>query len=128
MDWSYIAGFFDGEGNFHITSLPRGIYVICRIYGDSVEAFQEMINFMGFGKVYYRKKGLRVPELNIHKKEEVKKFLDNILPYLIVKRNHAKFILENYKFDNSNNLDFDKEGFYKFVRRKGVHNLRKNGN
>ena len=68
MDWSYIAGFFDGEGNFHMNFTKKSLHLVCRMYGNSVEVFNEMIKFMGFGKIYYRKG--HVPELNINKKEE----------------------------------------------------------
>lgn len=120
MDWSYIAGFFDGEGNFHMVFTKRSIQMVCRIYGDSEMAFKEMIKYMGFGKIYYRNGGERVPEINIHKKEEVKKFLENIIPHLVLKKAMAEFILENYDFGRNNNLDFNREKFYSFVRRKNV--------
>lgn len=124
MDWSYIAGFFDGEGNFHIVFTKKSIQIICRIYGNSVEAFNEMIEFMGFGKIYYDKRDIRVPELTITKKEYVKAFLEGIIPYLIVKRDHAKFIFSEYHFERHNNLDFNREFFYSFVKRKGAHKFR----
>lgn len=125
MDWSYIAGFFDGEGNFHINFTKKSLQLICRIYGNSVEAFNEMIKFMGFGKIYLSKIG-KVPELTIMKKEHVKLFLERIIPYLIVKKDHAIFLLSNYNFERNNNLDFNMEDFYKFVKRKNAHNFRNN--
>ena len=125
MDWSYIAGFFDGEGNFHISFSGRALCIMCRIYGNSLEVFDEMIRFMGFGKVYFRSKGDKVPELTIYKKQDVKAFLENILPYLILKKDHAKFILSSYDFENGrNNLDFDRAGFYRFISRANVKKLR----
>ena len=124
MDWSYIAGFFDGEGNFHMVFTKKSIQIACRMYGESVEAFQEMIRFMGFGKIYFDKKGTKVPELTITKKEYVKTFLEKIIPFLIVKKDHAKFIFSNYNFGRNNNLNFDRKGFYTFVRRKNAHLFR----
>ena len=78
MNWSYIAGFFDGEGNFHLIFTKRSIQLVCRMYGESIGAFNEMINFMGFGKIYFRKDNLKVPELTITKKSDVKNFLEKI--------------------------------------------------
>jgi hypothetical protein len=117
MDWSYIAGFFDGEGNFHIVFTKRSLQLVCRIYGNSVEVFNEMINFMGFGKVYYGKG--RVPELIIQKKDEVKVFIEKITPFLILKRNQAIFLLKEYHFERDNNLNLDLDKFHEFPRRKG---------
>lgn len=94
------------------------------MYGDSVEAFEKMRDFMGFGKIYFRKNKDNVPELTIMKKKHIKVFLEKVLPYLILKRTHAEFILKNYNFGRNNNLDFDREGFYNFVRRKNAHLFR----
>jgi len=124
MDWSYIAGFFDGEGNLHIVFTKKSIQIVCRIYGNSLGAFNEMIKFMGFGKIYVDKRGVKVPELAITKKEHVKIFLENIIPYLIVKRDHASFILATYDFGRNNNLNFDLEKFYSFVKRKNAQKFR----
>lgn len=125
MDWSYIAGFFDGEGNFHMVFTKKSIQIVCRMFGDSIKVFEEMIKFMGFGTIYRRKKEEHVPELTITKKEYVKTFLENILPYLILKKEHAEFILSNYNFNRHNNLDFDRETFYSFIKRKNVQKFRK---
>ncbi len=124
MDWSYIAGFFDGEGNFHIVFTKKSIQLVCRMYGDSLEAFNEMAKFMGFGKIYFHKKGTKVPELTITKKEYVKTFLEQTIPFLIVKRNHAKFLLSQYNFGRDNNLNFDMKRFYTFVKRRNAHKFR----
>ena len=124
MNWSYIAGFFDGEGNFHLIFTKRSIQLVCRMYGESIGAFNEMINFMGFGKIYFRKDNLKVPELTITKKSDVKNFLENIFPYLIVKKEHAKFIISEYSFERNNNLDLDLEKFYSFVKRRNADKLR----
>lgn len=124
MNWSYIAGFFDGEGNFHLIFTKRSIQLVCRMYGESIGAFNEMINFMGFGKIYFRKDNLKVPELTITKKSDVKNFLENIVPYLIVKKEHAKFIISEYSFERNNNLDLDLEKFYSFVKRRNADKLR----
>ena len=117
MDWSYIAGFFDGEGNFHINFTKRSLHLVCRIYGNSVEVFNEMIRFMGFGKVYYREG--HTPELIIYKKEDVRIFLEKITPFLILKKNHALFLLSEYHFEKNNNLDFNLDKFHEFPQRKG---------
>lgn len=75
------------------------------MYGNSLNAFNEMIKFMGFGRIYLSKKG-KVPELTITKKD------------------HAVFLLSEYNFGRHNNLNFDREVFYHFVNRKNVSNFR----
>ncbi len=117
MDWSYVAGFFDGEGNFHINFTKKSIHLVCRIYGNSIGVFNEMINFMGFGKIYFREK--HTPELIISKKEDVKLFIEKISPFLILKKNHALFLLKEYKFIRDNNLNFDIDKFHEYPQRKG---------
>lgn len=117
MDWSYIAGFFDGEGNFHIIFSKKSLHLVCRLYGNSVEVFNEMIKFMGFGKIYFREG--HTPELIITKKESVMIFLENITPFLILKKNHALFLLKEYNFGRNNNLDFNLDKFHEYPRRKG---------
>lgn len=117
MDWSYIAGFFDGEGNFHINFTKKSLHLVCRIYGNSIGVFDEMIKFMGFGKIY-SKEG-RTPELLINKKKDVKVFLEKITPFLILKKNHALFLLKEYHFDRNNNLNLDLDKFHEFPQRKG---------
>ena len=117
MDWSYIAGFFDGEGNFHINFTQRSLHLVCRIYGNSVGVFNEMIKFIGFGKIYFREG--HTPELLINKKEEVRIFLEKISPFLILKKDHAVFLLKEYNFSRNNNLDFNIDKFHEFPQRKG---------
>ncbi len=117
MDWSYIAGFFDGEGNFHIIFTKKSIQLVCRIHNNNVAVFDEMIRFIGFGKVYSTTG--RTPELTIHKKEEVRIFLEKISPFLIIKKDHALFLLKEYNFTRNNNLEFDIDKFHKFSYRQG---------
>ena len=80
-----------------------------------------MINFMGFGRIYSTKG--RTPELTIIKKEEVKMFLDKITPFLILKKNHALFLLKEYNFGRNNNLNFDIDKFHEYPKRKGKENF-----
>ena len=116
MDWSYIAGFFDGEGNFHIIFTKHSLQLVCRFYGNSVEVFNEMIKFMGFGKIYFGRG--RTPELMINKKEDVMLFLEKVTPFLILKRNHALFLIKEYNFGRNNNLDFDIDKFHEYPKKK----------
>ena len=59
MDWRYLAGFFDGEGNIHINFIKNGKYLqmVCRIYSSERLVIEEIQKFLGFGKVYQKRNG-----------------------------------------------------------------------
>jgi hypothetical protein len=126
MDWSYIAGFFDGEGNLHLNFVKNksNLQLICRIYSSEREILDEIIKFTNYGKIYQKKGG--VFELAILKKSEVANFLKNIYPYLYLKKNVVGFILETYNFNRGSNEHFDIQKFRSFVKRKGVEKFHKN--
>lgn len=124
MNWDYIAGFFDGEGNLHITPLKKNDITIAyqlkvRLYSSDEKVLLEIKNFVGYGSIYL-KKGSDVYELNIVKKENVYCFLTNILNKLVIKRDQTNFVLENYSFKRENNLYFDVDKFRSFIKRKSV--------
>ena len=105
MNWSYIAGFFDGEGSlwFARASTGGGIHAQITIGQSSELVLQKMAAFLvGHGilaKVSQRKK----QEGNLQKKEffvlyvtnliNVRKFLEGVMPYLVVKKVGAQDVL-----------------------------------
>ncbi len=125
MDWSYLAGFFDGEGNIHFNKIKDKSYqILCRIYSSDKLILLSIRDFLGFGNIYQRK-STGVFELTITNKESNFTFLKSILPYSILKRNIINFVLENYDFSRSNNLDFDIDKFHSMISRKNVEKYRK---
>ena len=127
MDWSYIAGFFDGEGNLHINFVKNKSYLqlMCRIYSSDrliLEIIKAFID--GKGNIYRDKNG--VYELTISKKTDVLFFLNNIFSHLILKKDAVNYVLKNYNFERGRNDDFDIQKFRSFVKRKNVNKFYKN--
>ena len=124
MDWNYIAGFFDGEGNLHINALKKKGKIIAyqlriRIYSSDEKVLLNIQKFLGSGKIYLKRIS-GVYELNLLKKKEVLGFLKNIQEKVILKKNQVDFVLKNYGFEKENNLSFDIDGFRGFITRKNV--------
>ncbi len=128
MNWDYIAGFFDGEGNIHINKVknaPVTFAILIRIYSSQVEILNEIKYFIGFGAIY-QKKSNGIYELTFTKKNQVKEFLENIKDKLIIKKSQVNFLLENYNFNiGFSNSIFDIDKFRSFITRKNVENFRK---
>jgi hypothetical protein len=95
MNWAYIAGFFDGEGN--INERGHGVF----IYQNDLESLNQIAKFLGeqgmrrskfsVKESGFRKDGTkRCNVLHYGAKREVLIFLNGVLPYLIVKRQRAE--------------------------------------
>ena len=131
MNWDYIAGFFDGEGNIHILKVKGSkddapqLGVMVRIYQNSKDILEEMKIFLGCGTIY-QKKSNGVFELTFNKKENVKSFLSNLRGRAILKGGQIDYLLENYKFNRGeNNYGFDVDKFRSFITRKNTTKFRK---
>jgi hypothetical protein len=128
MNWDYISGFFDGEGNLHI-SISKKNYehsayqLMIRLYSSDDKVLLKIKEFLGFGYIYL-KKASGVYELTITKKKDVLTFLMNIKDKVILKKSQTEFILQNYSFERKNNALFDLDTFRSFITRKNV--IRKN--
>ncbi len=93
MNWSYIAGFFDGEGS--VSHNGRGFRV--SIPQTSEKVLRNIERFVGYGTIIYN------PRRKIHWKDtwiyyiarqnDVNKFLKKLRPFLIVKKKLVKDIL-----------------------------------
>jgi len=128
MNWDYIAGFFDGEGNIHVYR-SKGSYsngdiqfaLMIRIYQKSEFILNEIKDFLGYGSIYkYKRTG--VFELTFSKKEDVKHFLNAIQNKIILKKEQIDYVLKFYDFNKGNhNRLFDIKKFRSFVIREGVN-------
>lgn len=132
MDWSYIAGFFDGEGNLHINVIRiknkfKTLQIFCRIYNVNKDILESIKRFIGFGKIYTHK-GHRALELVISKKQEVKYFLEKIKDLVYLKKEQINYILKNFNFNKDKNFNFNLDEFRSFVDRIGLNDVRKNYN
>jgi len=114
MNWSYIAGFFDGEGS--LCHNGKGFRVT--IPQTSRPVLKETNEFVGYGNIIY------LPKRKIHwsdgwtyyiaKQSEVYAFLKKIYPYIIVKKNLVKKTIPKLR------KTIEQQKF-----RKKVYNMRK---
>lgn len=96
--WEYIAGLFDGDGSVSISKsvsnkIPSiNLKVVItgdRKHMETIKRFLEIENIKS--NIYC---GSPQNSLVIHNKKKIKRFLQNILPYVIYKKNVCKIMLE----------------------------------
>ena len=80
--WAYIAGFFDGEGC--VTSSPATLCVVVRMNQKTPQVLREIQKVTG-GRVRYRPGGGGSWALTIQGKALTTRFIQEVLPYSIVK-------------------------------------------
>jgi hypothetical protein len=120
MDWSYLAGFFDGEGNLHVIKVKKWYFFQIRMYSTDLFILEEIKEFLGYGRIYSRKRVKNhniMHELYITKKELIMKFLENILPFLKIKKKQAEFMFIHLKETSLSDDNFSKEKFQSFITR-----------
>ncbi len=129
MDWSYVAGFFDGEGNLKVNKiftkdgLVKSYQIAIRFYNSNIDILKKIQIFIGYGAVYSNKRvSLQdiVHEFTITKKEHVKEVLQKLSEHTHDKKDRIDYILKNFDFSRNNNLSFDLNGFHKLTTRKNV--------
>ena len=121
MNWEYLAGFFDGEGNINLIKVKKWYFFQVRIYNTNEEILKEIVNFLAYGRVYHRRRSDRrndMYELYLAKKEYVQKFLEGVYPFLIIKKSQANFVLDCLKEGVLNDKNLSKGAFKNFVTRK----------
>jgi len=95
---SYLAGFLDGDGSIYVRAKPNSSYKYGYQVSPTVAFFQSVKNRtfltlckqIQFGKVRVRKDGIF--EYTISKQEEIKTFLEQLMPYLVLKQDQAKLM------------------------------------
>lgn len=135
INWDYIAGFFDGEGNINVSKTKNykngehNITIAIRIYQTSRDVLEKIKDFIGYGTIYENKRTNsswnNTFELTFNKKDDVKTFLITIKDKVITKKEQVNYVLENYDFGRVNNQGFDVDKFRSFITRKGVEKSRK---
>jgi len=102
MNWSYIAGFIDGEGNIgllHRRNTKR-IEPYLKLINSNREVLEEIRKFVGFGTVRLNNKGGFKPNwrdtyvLIFSRRDHIKTILMNCINDLIVKRKQAELMLK----------------------------------
>ena len=108
MSNQYIAGFMDGEGsvylrkNYEAKKSPGKQFGVINIWNSNKTVLETMQNFLNLGRVvekrlYDKRAKLPCYSLRILKQNEIIKFLDKVIPYLIVKKQKAMEVLEYLK-------------------------------
>jgi len=95
----YLAGFLDGDGSIYVRAKPNSSYKYGYQVAPTVAFFQSAKNRnfltlckqIQFGTVRVRKDGIF--EYTISKQEEIKTFLEQVSPYLVLKQEQAKLML-----------------------------------
>lgn len=97
IGWEYIAGFFDGEGcvfQFN-KSMPYKYWQVCITQKDR-SILDKIQKFVGYGTVSQESdQKYNWHRYKIFKQERVLDFLLKIFPYVIVKKEQVREILEN---------------------------------
>lgn len=101
MDWSYIAGFFDGEGCVHLHKRKCRGWRRCLTIGqkdpEPLEVIQEFLYKQGINLRFYKysNNGNAFYTLYVSKIRDIEKVIRNILPYLVIKREACEKMLDN---------------------------------
>jgi len=132
INWSYIAGFFDGEGSAMILTIKRkrehgyrfrGIIKIAQKTIPILEMIREML---GFGTVI-RTHG--TPCLQINGSEKLTKFINLVGPYVILKQKQLLVIEELLKLQYRKNSRYSKDEITEMIRlRDKIHTLNAQNN
>jgi len=92
ITWEYIAGLFDGEGCIHVMTNASGNPQLKLTITQANQPFLYLIKtFTGFGAVQDNKNGVWCWRLT--KREDIKAFLANLIPHLILKKAEAETAL-----------------------------------
>ena len=98
---AYLAGFLDGDGSIYVQAKPNPTYkygfqiapyiVLFQSQKDESK-FAEICSLIGLG--YLRKRNDGILEYIIGKSENIRKFVRIVRPFLILKSDQAKLILD----------------------------------
>ena len=113
---AYIAGFLDGDGSIYVRAKPNQSYrfgyqiapYVAFFQSASSNKFPDMCKKIGYGSIRLRKDGIY--EYIISRRAEIEDFLKKVSPYLELKQNQSKLLLEILKDKDEveNEKDFKK--------------------
>lgn len=140
MNWSYIAGYFDGEGHVGLHpqrkksgELSQGMITTLTWYNSHLESLEAMRAFMGVGYIRpgngggYAGSQKPVYVLSISRKTHLLMAIDGMLPDLLVKRDAVlalrQHLVENVNEKRAENfgllLAIPKEDYYRWYVEEG---------
>lgn len=102
MDWSYVAGYFDGEGHVSMHMTNRGKPTAALIWHNSHRGSLEAIrDFMVAGHIVQRKirphQRRPVCVLTVSRRSDLLRVLEAMTPHLIVKRGEAESLMRHVR-------------------------------
>jgi len=105
LDWSYIAGFIDGEGNIGLMKRrgTKRIEPYLKMVNSNREVLEEIEKFIGAGVVRLNNKGSfkknwrKTYVLVFNSRDNIRTILKNCINDLIVKQRQAELMLEFIK-------------------------------
>lgn len=139
MDWSYVAGFLDGEGSI---SLARGgsyrykgvrreptYRPAVSLSNTNREVLDAIATFVGIGKVHVHReeRGNKTGFVYMLTGQRASKLLAGVLPHLIVKREQAEIALAFIERRAAQRTRPFTDEDYDFVRRMRTVNARAPG-
>ncbi|TSC59515.1 MAG: site-specific DNA endonuclease [Parcubacteria group bacterium LiPW_15] len=98
---AYIAGFLDGDGSIYVRAKPNStyrygfqiaLYVVLFQSAQDKENFEAVCELIGCGKMRERKDGIL--EYAISKIDDIKKFLESVKPFVILKKRQLELMLK----------------------------------
>lgn len=131
MDWAYISGFFDGEGNISVSKISRkqgkirSYQVLVRFYNSDLNVLEAIREFLGCGKIYKKSRladdKSDIYELTISSKPETHRILSILSKSCICKKEKIDYILKNFNFGYDNNSSFNIDEFHSLTLRKNTN-------
>jgi hypothetical protein len=135
MDWSYVAGLFDGEGNVGIQYSWSHIEPYIGFTASESVILTELGGFLekqgiGFSKTCNRNPLGRSKGLRMQSWESCEKITNNLLPFVVGKKKHLEIfsdVINLYKHIKANG-DNDRTHLREFdMMRRRLHALAKKG-
>lgn len=95
----YLAGFLDADGSIYVRAKPNSSYkygyqiapTIAFFQSKKSKEFPTLCRRIKYGSLRIRKDGIY--EYTISKQEEIKSFLSQVLPFLVLKQEQAKLMI-----------------------------------
>ena len=119
LSLEYIAGFFDGEGHVSITEMHRRNTIDPKLVVRLTNTFLPVLDYIKgvYGGTIYKQPKVKSHYLQVYvlslTVEQSKKFLTDILPFLVIKKEQAeealKFSRTVYRRGKKNVSDEEKE-------------------
>ena len=98
---AYLAGFLDGDGSVYVRAKPNASYrfgfqvapyIVLFQSAKEKKKFKEVCSLIGFGRMRERKDG--IVEYVIGRLDDVKKFINLVKPYSVLKRDQIVLLEE----------------------------------